>query len=392
MNRGIAGLDRRLATGVIAIVAVGAAALGYTSVRPLPVTVATVERDIPIEVYGLGTVEARVLSQIGFDVSGTLVAVHADHGDRVAKGTVLAALDRREQDARVAQAEASVAQAAAAIDEARANASRAAAVLKQSQRTNERKQTLVRRGAVSAQAAEDAQLAVDTAAAESKQTAARLAVAEANLKQAEATLLRERTTLAQHALEAAFDAVVVARHRELGAAVRAGEAVFTLVDPESVWLLVHVDEARAGGLRIGQPAQIRLRSLPGRIFHGHVARVEIESDRIGEERRVAIACNECPPEFHLGEQAEAVITKERLDEGLLVPRTAISDFDGTSGRVWIVADGRLVQRVVTFGERTIDGRLVVRNGVPEGAEIVAEPHDGLRLGRRARPEEKERVS
>jgi HlyD family secretion protein len=37
--------------------------------RPLTVDVATVEANVPVRVFGLGTVEAQVLSKIGFEVS-----------------------------------------------------------------------------------------------------------------------------------------------------------------------------------------------------------------------------------------------------------------------------------------------------------------------------------
>ena len=78
--------------------------------RPVKVQVAGVQRDVAVEVFGLGTVEARVTSKIGFKVSGVLVDLRADVGDRVAKGAVLARLDDREQSAQVARAKATVEQ------------------------------------------------------------------------------------------------------------------------------------------------------------------------------------------------------------------------------------------------------------------------------------------
>ncbi len=59
-------------------------------------------------IFGLGTVEARVESKIGFKVSGILVDLEADVGDRVVKGAVLALLDSREQQVQVERAKASI--------------------------------------------------------------------------------------------------------------------------------------------------------------------------------------------------------------------------------------------------------------------------------------------
>ena len=55
-----------------------------------------------------------------------------------------------------------------------------------------------------------------------------------------------------------------------------------------------------------------LRSRPGLIIAGHVARIEPESDRINEERRVEVAFDQIPADANLGEQAEIYITTTRL--------------------------------------------------------------------------------
>lgn len=57
--------------------------------RPLTVEVATLETNVPVKVFGLGTVEARVLSKIGFRLSGSIIELNADEGQFVYKGDTL---------------------------------------------------------------------------------------------------------------------------------------------------------------------------------------------------------------------------------------------------------------------------------------------------------------
>ena len=135
---------------------------------------------------------------------------------------------------------------------------------------------------------------------------------------------------------------------------------------------------------MGQVAEVRLRSLPSRVFRGKIARIGIENDRVNEERRVWIACDDCPEQVFLGEQAEVRITVAELDHALLVPETAISGFDGHQGRVWIVRQGRLSQIPLIFGYRTEDARVEIVSGLPDDAQIVASPLKGLSEGRLAR--------
>jgi HlyD family secretion protein len=375
------GRRLRILVLVLVVAALGAGAAWLVWLRPVAVRIAVQETNVPVEVFGLGTVEARVLSRIGFEVPGIIAELHADNGERVVAGRVLARLQTREQEARVAQARASVAQAEAAIHQATANLQKAQANLRQRQQINQRRQELLRRGTLAEEQAQEAQTALDVASAELTVAGSAIDVANANLQNAQAALALESARLDKFTLRAPYDAVVVARQRELGAAANPGEPIFTLVDPRTIWTLAHVDEASAGAIRLGQPAAVRLRSLPGENFSGRVARIDIESDRVTEERRVYIGCEICPDAFFLGEQAEIVITVGRLDRALLAPRAAFDLYRGDSARVWTVEDGRLALRDVRLGARTLDGRTQIIAGLPEGAAVVINAAGARRPGR-----------
>ena len=372
---------RALLLGVLLVVVV---ALLLNSQRAITVQVAAPERDVPITVFGLGTVEARVLSELGFEVGATLIELNADHGDRVSEGAVLAQLSNGEQQARVAKAQAGVVSGEAAMNMARTVVDQARTVLAQRKQTNRRLQRLRAQNTVSAEDAEDAQLQQDVATAELAVASSDVEVAQARLADAKAQLDYDNVLLDQHALTAPYDAIVVKRHRELGSVLNAGEPVFTLVDDTTVWVLAYVDESLAGDIRVGQPVEIRLRSLPRTVIPGQVARIDIESDRVNEERRVYVVCNQCPGSFHLGEQAEVLITTTKLEQALLIPETAAVEFDGADGKIWVVIDKKLQLLSVQFGPKTLDGRLVIISDLPDGSLPVTELHKGLSEGRRAR--------
>ena len=227
-----------------------------------------------------------------------------DAGDSVTEGQVLARLHPQEQEARVARARAAVAAAAATEGKAEASVTRARAVLAQREAANARQLELAQRSAVSAQTAEESQRDVDVAAADLTVAQSEIGVARAQSADAVAALAYETTLLDHHMLTAPFDGRIVARQAEVGTVVRAGDVIFTLIDPATIWVLAYIDEERAGGLALGQAAEIRLRSLPHRVFSGTLARIGLESDRVNEERRVWITCADCPPQMYLGEQAE----------------------------------------------------------------------------------------
>ncbi len=372
--------------GSLAVLAIGAAVL-FVMERPLSVAVVRSETGVPLRIYGLGTVEARVLSRIGFEAGAALSTLSADAGDRVSKGQELATLHPAEQEARVARAQAVMAANTANLAKAGAAVDRARAQLAQREAANKRQQSLVRRDVASAQGAEEAQRDEDVARADLAVAEADVNLIRAEKEDAAAALQLEETLLAHHRLAAPFDAVIVARHAEPGTVVKSGDPIFTLIDPGTVWIQAYIDEERAGQLALGQQGTIRLRSRPQDTFNGIVARIGLESDRVNEERRVWLTCTDCPEPMYLGEQAEVRITTGLRESALMVPETAISGFDGHRGRAWLVQDGRLTQAELTFGARDDRGRVEVTAGVPEGAFVVALPPKGADEGRLARIED-----
>jgi HlyD family secretion protein len=220
------------------------------------------------------------------------------------------------------------------------------------------------------------------ACARADQARSAVGVARATLDQAKAALAFEEARLAKFSLYAPYDALVMKRHRELGSALTANEQVFTVVDPATIWGLAYIDEARAGAIEIGQPAEVIHRSAPERRISATVVRIEIESDRVNEEYRVYVRCGGCPLPFHLGEQIEVRITVARLPSARLVKMNSLMDIKGRQATAWTVENGRLQQRKVGLGHRTLDGRVEIVSGVPEGAEIVNGSTSGLRVGRR----------
>jgi HlyD family secretion protein len=379
-------MSRRPLILLIFFLAIGAgAALGawLLFLRPLAVAVAHAERDVSVQVFGLGTVEARIASKVGFKVSGVLVDLRADVGDRVPKGAALAGLDSREQKARLGRAKAATEQAEANLQRAMASLEKAQVNLANAMTISERRQKLVQSNITSVESAQSAKAVQDAAQADVDLAKSEIAVARAAISDAKAQHEQEAATFDFYTLPSPYDAMVITRHKELGSALGAGEAVFTLIDPQSVWVLAYIDESKSGEIRLDNPAEIILRSLPGRRFHGRVARIETESDRVNEERRVQIAFDRLPDDFHLGEQAEVFITTVRLDAPVLVPEAAVSAVSQGRGTVWIVKDGRLDQHEVAIGHRLLDGRLEVVAGIPDGAMVLTAWPSGLRVGRAA---------
>ena len=211
-----------------------------------------------------GTVEATD-AQLGFPVSGLLVEVKVREGDSVAAGDELAALDQQEVRARRAQAEAEAATRRA--DDARQD--------------HQRTRTLREGGAVSQEALDRAQVALDVAEAERERAAEQLGLMEsgprrerveaqrAQLARAEAAIRGIDAALANMSVRAPFAGIVTVRHREPGEIVPAGSPVLTVMDRSDRWVRIYVPENRLGAVRLGTRADITSdtyeKSYPGEV-------------------------------------------------------------------------------------------------------------------------------
>lgn len=365
-------------TAVLFLVAVSA----WTLLSSTAVIVAVPRDNVAVEVFALGNVDAKVMSRIGFEMVGKLSALYVDATDTVTKGQLLATLDEAEQTARVEKAKASLLESESSLAKANADIDHAKAVLEERQETNHRKQTLVKSGAVSQEAAGQSNRDEKVAAAELKQAYSQVDVSKAMIKSALANIAAEEAKLGQYKLYAPYDGLVIERHKELGSILSANEPLFTIVDPSTRWGKLYVDESRAGVITLDTPVKVKLRSQPSATFEGKVVRIDTESDRVNEERVVYVRCHRCPKTFYLGEQVEAWLQVDMLQHAIMVPEMSVELYDGVHGIVWVVKQGRLTKMKLRFGHKTLDGELQLVDGLPEHAFIVISDTSRLKEGAR----------
>src|SRR5215468_469318 len=105
---------------LIALAAVGGFTF-YNSSKKVDYLTAKIERgDIDSTISSTGTVNAVINVQVGSQVSGNILELHADFNSKVKKGELVAVIDPAPFQARVDQAQAALDSAKAAVVNARA--------------------------------------------------------------------------------------------------------------------------------------------------------------------------------------------------------------------------------------------------------------------------------
>ncbi|MGD9953500.1 MAG: efflux RND transporter periplasmic adaptor subunit [Burkholderiales bacterium] len=364
----------------------GLVTLGFTLGPFAPVRVsvaAATPAALPVRVFGIGTVEARYSYAVGPTQTGRVARVLVDHGDGVRAGQVLAEMDPVDLEARLAGTRAALARAGDAARAAEAQVREAEARRALAAANAARYRELAATGFVSKELAHNRRGEAEAAAAALEAARAQADAARRDLER----LAHERDAasrqLANLKLRSPVDGVVTARLAEPGSTVLAGQALLKVIDPASAWVRVRVDQRRAGALREGQRARIVLRSAGGVPLDGEVARIELVSDAVTEERLVNVTFEQPPRGLSIGELAEVTIDGGRIENALVVPSAALHRAGEDSG-VWRVDGGRARFQPVQTGMQSLDGRTELLAGLERGDELIVYANAQLAEGDRVR--------
>lgn len=189
-------------------------------------------------------VEAHV-APVSAKVSGQIKAVLVDDNQHVERGQLLIELDERDYAVHAARARSELAAAEAEADHAEADAKRYAKLLSRDQ--------------VPRQTA-------DKADADAKVARAKAQTARRRLEEAELQLSYTRIVAPQAGR-------VARRAVELQSFVQPGQTLMSVV-PDEMYVIANFKETQVAGMRPGQPAELRVDALPGRVFRGHVDGVQ----------------------------------------------------------------------------------------------------------------------
>ena len=338
--------------------------------------VQVVRADLSPMLFGIGVVEARRSYLIGPTTAGRVRRVAVDVGEAVTAGQLLAEMDPVDLDQRLAATGAAAARAKSTVDTAAAQLADSIARHEVAAANARRYADLRQKGFVSSSATEGK-------SQELKSAAAQIAAAEASLAGARQDLARlkaERDAAQQQRanlrLLAPADGVVTTRDAEQGSTVVAGQAVLRMVAGDSLWVKLRLDQHRSAGLQVGLPAEIVLRSRPGQVFAGKVARIELLSDSVTEERIAQVSFETQPAGVSVGEMSEATLRLPGIKQALVLPNAALRQHGDKTG-VWVQGAEGLRFVAVKTGVSGADGLVQILDGLKEGDAVIVHSERGL---------------
>ena len=287
-----------------------------------------------------GSLEPREQAAVRAEIGGSLLAVSAEPGQAVGRGTPLARIEDRTARDAYTSAQSQVRSAEQSFQVAQRNA--------------ERMQTLANAGAV---ADRDLEVAVNG-----------MASARAMLDDARARLASAAKMVENTAVRSPIAGVVSARPVNAGDVVSPGTLLFNIVDPSSMRLMASVPSEQLSSLAPGMPVQFEVRGYPGRVFDGRIDRVSPTADPVTRQIPIWVSIPNRGGTLVAGLFAEGRVASES-HEALIAPLGAVEM--GSAATVLRLKGGKA--EIVTVGVGIRDDandRVEITAGLTAGDTIL----------------------
>lgn len=183
---------------------------------------------------------------------------------------------------------------------------------------------------------------------------------------AESRLTVSKWKLDNAVVKSPISGTVNNRFVEPGALIAPNVPLFEIVDDSAIKIICNVPEGRVRRIEKGQKITAAADDASGKQFTGTIKSIGIKTDR-GLNYPVEIIMDR-DEDLHVGMYLKVRFEAVGGQTSILIPRKAVSG-SVLSARVYVVENGKAIERKVTLGEMYGD-RIEILEGLNEGEKIV----------------------
>ena len=335
-------MNKRIKYIIIAILVIVGIVLFYKNVHIVKTTYKTLSpkvANLDIKVFGIGNVSAKDIYSITAQTGGKIISILTDEGQWVKKGDLLITIDPVDMPELVQEMLISVektkSELKALIKESESlNAQKELALI-----TYKRYEKLVKQSFVSRSEFDKAKTDLNALTAQLEATLVRIESSKIEVQRTQKNADSLKTKLSRFQIYAPVDGYVISKSAEVAQNVASSTTILKIVDPKTLWIKAYIDEKISGDIKVGQKAEITLRSQSNKQFTGSVKRIVAQSDAVTQEREINVAFDELPIPFYINEQARVTINAKTISNAITIPLNTLKVEDGKEG-VWTLIDNK----------------------------------------------------
>jgi multidrug efflux pump subunit AcrA (membrane-fusion protein) len=372
-----------------------------------------------------GDVEAIQVATISAQTTGYLRKFHADIGDRVRAGQLLAEIDTPQVDQQLQQARADLAQAVASLGQAEANLNQAVTNMEYARVTYERNKYLAQQHVVSDQIRDQMQAAYDVAKATVEAMQANINSAKAAIASNEANVRSLKALQGFQKVYSPFAGVITARNVEVGSLISPGDnssvstatgttsssatlpgagttpkgtnapatggGLFEIARIDTLRIFISVPQTFASTIKPGQTANISVRELPQRSFTGRVIRTTSALDPGSRTLLTEVHTSNADYQLLPGMYATVDLGVQAPDAPVRIPATALIIHADGPQVATVTHDQKVHYQKVVIG-RDYGNELDIVSGIEPGTQLIVNIADGIQEGSQVRAQAVPNVS
>jgi RND family efflux transporter MFP subunit len=335
-------MNKRIKYIIIILLAIVGGFLFYKNVYIVKTTYKTLSpkvANLDIKVFGIGNVSAKDIYSITAQTGGKIISILTDEGQWVKKGDLLISIDPVDMPELVEEMLISVektkSELKALIKESESlNAQKELALI-----TYKRYENLVKQSFVSKSEFDKAKTDLNALTAQLEATLVRIESSKIEVQRTQKNADSLKTKLSRFQIYAPVDGYVISKSAEVAQNVASSTTILKIVDPKTLWIKAYIDEKISGDIKVGQKAEITLRSQSNKQFTGSVKRIVAQSDAVTQEREINVAFDELPIPFYINEQARVTINAKTISNAITIPLNTLKVEDGKEG-VWTLIDNK----------------------------------------------------
>ncbi len=341
------------------------------------------QKDLPINVQAVGTVEAYSTVTVKSQVSGELIQVCFREGDFVKKGEELFKIDARTYEAQLNQTQANLAKDESTLAQVEANLARDLAQQKYAQAEAARYASLLEKKLVSREQAEQMSANADASSAAVRADQAAIQSARAGVEATKAAVANARVLLGYTSILSPLDGRTGNLDVKQGNVISLNSVLTTINQVEPIYVTFSVPESQLRGVKLGQRVLVSSQTDSIQPETGRLSFIDNAVDAATGTIRVKAVFPNAGHKLWPGEFVRTVLRLDTKPNALVIPNQAVQT--GQEGSfVFLVKSDETVQlRPVITGLR-VEQDVVIEKGLQPGDIVVTEGQLRLTSGTRVR--------